>query len=104
MIARMHYADWMAQRAQLPTSSITLGEMHMKGMTLAAVAGAILLCGCASTDNPTTGQNTVASRGEAPLGSYIKKKSGTNDNTMLDKQALENERQMNNGSINLPTR
>jgi len=77
----------------------------MKGITLAAVTGAILLCGCASPDNSTAGQNTVASRGEAPLGSYIKKKPGSgNDNVTLDKQALENERQMNNGSINLPQR
>jgi hypothetical protein len=77
----------------------------MKGMTLAALAAATLLCACAET-SPVNGQNdTVASRADAPLGSYIKRKPGSgNDNTMLDKQALENERQMNNGSINLPVR
>jgi hypothetical protein len=81
--------------------------MHMKGITLAALAAmasTALLCGCASSTNPTTGQNTVADRSDAPLGSYIKRKGGSNDNVTLDKQALENERQMNNGAINLPQR
>jgi hypothetical protein len=77
----------------------------MKGMTLAALAAATLLCGCADT-SPVNGQNNTASidRSDAPLGSYIKRKGGSNDNVTLDKQALENERQMNNGSINLPQR
>ena len=78
----------------------------MKGMTLAALAGAILLCGCASTDNnPTTGQNTVASREDAPLGSFIKKKPGSgSDSVTLDKQALENQRMMNSSPVSLPQR
>jgi len=76
----------------------------MKGMTLAALAVATLLCGCADTP-PANGTTTVADRSDAPLGSYIKRKPGSgNDNVTLDKQALENERQMNNGSINLPQR
>ena len=75
----------------------------MKGIILAALAGAALLCGCTSTPLPA-GQTTVADRSDAPLGSYIKRKGGTNDNVTLDKQALENERTMNNGSINLPQR
>jgi len=77
----------------------------MKGLTLAALAGTVLLCACASpTPNPN-GQEALADRGEAPLGSYIKRKPGSrNDNVTLDKQAIENERAMNNGSINLPQR
>lgn len=79
----------------------------MKGMTLAALACTILLCGCAATDGASNGQNTVADRSDAPLGSYIKRKSpgsGPGNVSTLDKQALENERTMSNGSINLPQR
>lgn len=76
----------------------------MKGITLAALAGVILLCGCASQTVPA-GTTTVADRSDAPLGSYIKRKPGTpNENVTLDKQTLENERTMNNGAINLPQR
>ena len=77
----------------------------MKGMTLAALAAAALLCGCADT-SPANGQNTTAAvdRSDAPLGSYIQRKGGNKDSVTLDKQALENERQMGNGAINLPQR
>jgi len=79
----------------------------MKGLTLAALAAAVLLCGCAAPNGASNGQDSVVDRSEAPLGSYIKRKtpgSGPNNTSTLDKQALENERTMNNGAINVPQR
>jgi len=79
----------------------------MKGMTLAALAAAMLLCGCAAPQGASSGQDTVADRSEAPLGSYIKRKapgSGPGNVSTIDKQALENERTMNNAAINVPQR
>jgi hypothetical protein len=76
----------------------------MKGITIATLAGLILLSGCASDTARSNGQ-TVADRGEVPLGSYIKRKAGGRDDSVkADKQVLENDRTMNNGSINLPQR
>jgi len=76
----------------------------MKGITLAALAGIVLLSGCAAPADPN-GQQTVADRSDAPLGSYIKRKPGSrNDTVKLDKQTIENERVMNNGAIDLPHR
>lgn len=79
----------------------------MKGMTLAVLAVTILLHGCAATDAVPNGQNTVADRSEPTLGSYIKRKSpgsGPGNVSTMDKQALENERTMNNAGINVPQR
>jgi uncharacterized protein YceK len=77
----------------------------MKRFILAALAGAILLSGCASDSNKANGQE-VAERTYTPVGTYIPQKnnSGAGNVTTVDKQALENERTMNNGSINLPQR
>jgi hypothetical protein len=73
----------------------------MKGFTLAALAGVILLSGCASDAGNPNGQHAVADRSDAPLGSYIKRKPGSRDDSVtMDKQALENERTMNNGTMN----
>jgi len=73
----------------------------MKGITLAALVGTILLSGCASDAGNPNGQQTMADRSEAPLGSYIKRKPGSQgDSVTMDKQALENERTMNNGTMN----
>lgn len=77
----------------------------MKGITFAALAGIALLSGCAADAAKPNGQQTVADRSDAPLGSYIKRKPGSrNDTVTLDKQAIENERAMSNGTINLPQR
>ena len=76
----------------------------MKGISIAALTGIILLSGCASDTGPSNGQ-AMADRSDVPLGSYIKRKpGGRDDRVMADKQALENDRTMNNGSINLPQR
>lgn len=75
----------------------------MKGITLAALAGIVLLSGCAAGPANPNGQQTVADRSDAPLGSYIKRKPGSrNESVTLDKQAIENERTMNNGAIDRP--
>jgi len=47
----------------------------MKGLTLAALAAAVLLCGCAAPNGASNGQDSVVDRSEAPLGSYIKRKT-----------------------------
>jgi lactam utilization protein B len=76
----------------------------MKRLTLAALAGITLLSGCASDGAKANGQE-VADRSFTPVGTYIPRKSTPADNVRtVDKQALENERTMNNGTINLPQR
>jgi hypothetical protein len=76
----------------------------LKVQTIAALSGLILLSGCASDSTHSNGQS-VADRGDVPLGSYIKRKpGGRDDRVTADKQALENDRTMNNGSINMPQR
>jgi hypothetical protein len=73
----------------------------MKFLPLLTLGSAILLGGCASTDN---GEKPAAVRGEesyVPLGSNIPKKGPrrTEDQT-ADMQKLENDRIMNNGVAN----
>jgi lactam utilization protein B len=77
----------------------------MKLFILAALAGTILLSGCASDGSKTKGED-VAERSYTPVGTYIPRKSSdaAGKATTVDKQALENERTMNNGAINLPQR
>ena len=77
----------------------------MKRFTLALLAGTILLSGCASDSSKTNGQE-VAERGYTPVGTNIPRKNGEGAGkvTTVDRQALENERMMNNGTINLPQR
>lgn len=78
----------------------------MKDWILAPLAAALLLGGCAAGAGGTGGQDTLADRNDPPTGTFIKRKGGTRpDNvTTADKQALENDRIMGNGSINLPQR
>jgi lactam utilization protein B len=77
----------------------------MTRFTLAALAGTILLSGCAGDGSKTNGQD-VAERSYTPVGTYIPRKSSDTAGkaTTVDTQALENERTMNNGAINLPQR
>jgi PBP1b-binding outer membrane lipoprotein LpoB len=75
----------------------------MKRITLGLLAGAVLLTGCANT-NPS-GENTVADQTYTPTGTYIARKGPSKgDVATVDKQALENDRTMGNGAINLPQR
>lgn len=80
----------------------------MKDWILALAAAAILLGGCAAGTGTGTmgGQDALADRNDPPTGTFIKRKPGSRpDNvTTADKQALENDRIMNNGSISLPQR
>lgn len=75
----------------------------MKSITLAALAGATLLCGCAANNPAQDGQQAMADRGTTSVGSYIPRKGGTgraDGVTVADKQQLENERINNNGVNN----
>jgi PBP1b-binding outer membrane lipoprotein LpoB len=75
----------------------------MKRITLGLLAGAVLLTGCANT-NPS-GENTVAEQTYTPTGTYIARKGPSKgDVSIVDKQALENDRAMGNAAINLPQR
>ena len=74
------------------------------GATLAALAAlttSTLLAGCASDAQNGT---AYADPSYTPVGTYIpRKKAGPADNvTQVDKQALENDRIMGNGTINSP--
>jgi uncharacterized protein YceK len=73
----------------------------MKRFTLAVLAGTILLSGCASDSSKTNGHE-VAERGYTPVGTYIPRKNaqGAGKVSTVDQQALENERTMNNGTLN----
>jgi uncharacterized protein YceK len=77
----------------------------MNRFTLAVLAFTILLSGCASDSSKANGRD-VAEPTYTPIGTYIPRKtSDTAGNAKtVDKQALENERTMNNGAINLPQR
>lgn len=70
----------------------------MKSLTLLALAGALLLGGCA-----TGGQNTVASADESytPTGTAIPRKNPqrVDMNTIVDKQSMENDRTMGNNNL-----
>jgi hypothetical protein len=76
----------------------------MKGITLAALAGAILLSACASpsTDNAAGNQQASADRGERALGSLFpqKNKNRPSNSSEADKQDMENARIMNAGTNN----
>ncbi|QJE01156.1 hypothetical protein HH212_14865 [Massilia forsythiae] len=73
----------------------------MKSITLAALAGATLLCGCAANNPAQDGQQAMADRGTTSVASYIPRKGGRPDNvTVADKQQLENQRVMENGVNN----
>lgn len=69
----------------------------MRCFTLAILAGAVMLSGCAST-------NTIPDREESytPLGSMIPRKgpSRADNTTIADKQALENDRTMGGTNLN----
>jgi hypothetical protein len=75
----------------------------MNRFILAVLAGATLLCGCASTDGAAPAGER-AERGSTSIGSFIPRKSGNGPANVAtaDKQAIENERQMS--SSNVPTR
>lgn len=74
----------------------------MKRFMLAAVAGAILISGCAADGPQGQGQGGGSiNRDDPPLGSLIKRKpgsTGTQNSTQADMQALENARTMNMGN------
>lgn len=74
----------------------------MKRFMLAALAGAILMSGCAADGTQTAGQGGGGvNRDDPPLGSLIKRKpgsTGTQNATQADMQALENARTMNMGN------
>lgn len=76
----------------------------MKGITLAAIAGTLLLSACASqpTDNAAGQQGASADRGERTLGSLFpqKNKNRPNNSIEADKQDMENARIMNAGTNN----
>jgi uncharacterized protein YceK len=73
----------------------------MKRFTLAVLAVTVLLSGCASDSSKANGHE-VAERGYTPTGSNIPRKNsdGAGNVATADKQALENERMMNNGTMN----
>jgi hypothetical protein len=72
----------------------------MKRFTLAALAGAALLSGCATEGTATGSQEN--DRGYT-LGTYIPRKAAPTENVKtIDRQAMENDRTMNNGVNNGP--
>jgi uncharacterized protein YceK len=94
----------MRQYTRSQQDKITRGEA-MKRFTLAVLAVTILLSGCASDGSKANGQE-VAERTYTPVGTYIPRKDTNTAGkvTTVDKQALENERTMNNGAVNVPQR
>lgn len=68
-----------------------------------AITGILLLSGCAAPGTQGQGQaGDTANRDDPPLGSFIKRKpgsTGTQDASQVDLQALENARNMGNGTI-----
>jgi hypothetical protein len=74
----------------------------MKRFMLAAVAGAILMSGCAADATQGQGQGgSTLNRDDPPLGSLIKRKPGSpgaQTATQADIQALENARTMGMGN------
>ena len=76
----------------------------MKRYTVAAIAGAILMSGCAAdgTQGPNGATRSI-DRSDPPLGSLIKRKPGSagpENASQADLQALENARSMGAGGIN----
>ncbi|MDN4052855.1 hypothetical protein QPK32_07180 [Massilia sp. YIM B02763] len=75
----------------------------MKGITVAAIAGALLLSACASPSTDNAGnQQASADRGERALGSLFpqKNKNRPANSSEADKQDMENARTMNAGTNN----
>ena len=72
----------------------------MKWFMLAALAAAASLSGCAS-NNPN-GEVVRSEESYTPLGTLIARKSPSRSDgvTIVDKQSLENDRAMGNGTLN----
>lgn len=68
----------------------------MKFFNLAAMAGAVMLIGCASTNQNSDSRTTKAEENYVPIGTLIGRKSpnAADGTTVVDKQALENDRTM----------
>lgn len=75
----------------------------MKCFSLAILASAAVLCGCAST-NDSSNLQTPKAESYTPLGTIIARKnpSRMDNNTIIDQRALENDRTMGNGTSNGP--
>lgn len=71
----------------------------MKWFTLASLAGAVILCGCASTNADS--DSAKYEEKYVPLGTLIARKDPSRaDNVKsIDKQSLENDRTMGGGSL-----
>jgi hypothetical protein len=69
-------------------------------MTLLAASALVLLGGCAS-GNQDGQQTASADSSYTPVGTYIPRKgpSRADNVATIDKQALENDRTMNNGTL-----
>jgi TRAP-type uncharacterized transport system substrate-binding protein len=73
----------------------------MKLFTLAILAGAMTLAGCASTNDSTRRAGGPAEETYVPLGTLIAKKtSARNDNQAVNMQSFENARTMESGTNN----
>jgi hypothetical protein len=72
----------------------------MKSFTLLAASALVLLGGCAS-ENPAGQQTAAADNSYTPVGTYIPRKAPSRaDNvSVVDKQALENDRTVGNGTL-----
>ncbi|MDQ2987957.1 MAG: hypothetical protein M3R60_02515 [Pseudomonadota bacterium] len=70
----------------------------MKCLTSMTLAAAVLLCGCASTNNPSG--KVAAEEAYIPLGTLIARKnpSRADNTTTVDRQSLENDRMMGGSS------
>ena len=75
----------------------------MKCFSLAILASAVMLCGCASTYDSSNLQ-TAKAESYTPLGTIIPRKnpSRMDNNTIIDQRALENDRTMGSGTNNGP--
>jgi hypothetical protein len=75
----------------------------MKCLTLAALVGAALLSGCASDAAKSSGHEVAERSDSTSLGTYIPRKNPSTENVKtIDRQAMENDRMMNNGVNNGP--
>jgi hypothetical protein len=75
----------------------------MKCLTLAALVGAALLSGCASDATKPSGHEVAQRSDGTSLGTYIPRKNPSPENVKtIDRQAMENDRIMNNGVNNGP--
>ncbi len=72
----------------------------MNVCTLLAASAIVLLAGCAA-DNPGGRQTASADNSYTPVGTYIPRKAPSRaDNvSVVDKQALENDRTMGNATL-----